>query len=116
MKLYAITKGDYSSYHICALTVDKKKAMKLKKVYSDEWYDAMIEEFEDGQPGELNICWYYNNWFDEAKVEDYAKPEKIEFRHDGVLIGAYVFASDEEHAKKKAHDMIAKYKAEQAGL
>lgn len=35
MEIYVITKGTYSDYHICALTLDKEKAECLKKIYSD---------------------------------------------------------------------------------
>ena len=35
---------------------------------------------------------------------------------EGKICRVYVYAPDEKHAIKKAQDMIAKYKAEQAGL
>lgn len=35
---------------------------------------------------------------------------------EGKICCVYVYASDEKHAVKKAQDMVAKYKAEQAGL
>ena len=55
MKLYAVTKGEYSGYHIIALTADKDVAEKLAKKYSnrtnmygDGFEDAQVEEYEDG--------------------------------------------------------------------
>ena len=55
MKLYAVTKGEYSDYHIIALTADKDVAEKLAKKYSnrtnmygDGFEDAQVEEYEDG--------------------------------------------------------------------
>ena len=55
MKLYAVTKGDYSAYHIIALTADKDVAGKLAKKYSnrtnmygDGFGEAKVEEYEDG--------------------------------------------------------------------
>ena len=46
MKIYVITKGSYSDYHICAVTTDEKQAEKLAKLYTDNWDDAEVEEYE----------------------------------------------------------------------
>lgn len=46
--LYAVTKGDYSDYHIITLTADKEAAKKIAKRFSGT-YDAMVEEYEDGE-------------------------------------------------------------------
>ena len=32
-KVYVITSGEYSDYHICAVTLDPKRAEKMKKFY-----------------------------------------------------------------------------------
>ena len=64
MKIYAITKGTYSDYHICALTVDKNRAERLKKIYSNNYEEAIIEIYEDGESAELRIpfmCWIYSS-------------------------------------------------------
>lgn len=50
MKIYVITKGKYSDYHICAATTDKDRAEFLREMattsgaYGEE---ATIEEFDD---------------------------------------------------------------------
>ena len=52
MKLYAVTKGEYSDYHIIALTEDKEVAKKIAKLFSYGEYDydkAQVEEYEDGE-------------------------------------------------------------------
>ncbi len=52
MKLYAITRGDYSDYHIITLTADKNVANQLAKRFksNDDFYgDARIEEYEAGE-------------------------------------------------------------------
>lgn len=52
MKLYAVTKGEYSDYHIIALTADKEVAKKIAKMFSYGEYDydqAQVEEYEDGE-------------------------------------------------------------------
>lgn len=49
MKIYAITKGNYSDYHICRLTTDYEKAKRYKEAYSDKWGEAWIETYEDNE-------------------------------------------------------------------
>lgn len=51
MKLYAVTKGDYSNYHIITLTEDKKVAKEIAKMFSgrEEYDKAKVEEYEDGK-------------------------------------------------------------------
>lgn len=46
MKVYVITCGEYSDYHICSVTLDKEQAELLKVRYSDECDEAYIEEYE----------------------------------------------------------------------
>lgn len=83
MKIYAITKGDYSDYHICRLTTDYEKAKRYKEAYSDKWNEACIETYEDNENDEQMLYWQYSLGTDTLK---------------------------------KVFDMLAKYKAEQAGL
>lgn len=42
---YAVTDGDYSDYHIIAITDNKERAENIKKLYSGEYSEPMIEEF-----------------------------------------------------------------------
>ena len=49
MKLYAVTKGDYSNYHIITLTQNKDTAKALAKRFSDCYDEAAVETWEDGQ-------------------------------------------------------------------
>lgn len=46
MKVYVITKGEYSDYHICAVATDYEKACILQKRFSDKYDTAEIEEFD----------------------------------------------------------------------
>lgn len=46
MKVYVITKGEYSDYHICAVVTDYDKAQILQEQFSDKWDTADIEEFD----------------------------------------------------------------------
>lgn len=50
MKIYVITKGEYSDYHICATTTDKDRAEFLREMAStigEYGEEAKIEEFDD---------------------------------------------------------------------
>ena len=46
MKIYVITKGCYSDYHICAVATDPEQAEKLAKIFSDRYDEADVEEFD----------------------------------------------------------------------
>ena len=35
--VYVITKGQYSDYHICAVTMDKDRAERMRKLYNGDW-------------------------------------------------------------------------------
>ena len=115
MKIYIITKGEYSDYHSCNTTTNYKKAKRYKEAYSDYWGEACIEVYEDGENGKENYCWVYNPISNTAEISDY-NVEEIIRKVEGKIRSVYVYAPDEKHAIKKAQDMIAKYKAEQAGL
>lgn len=43
---YIITRGCYSDYEICAVTLDKDRAERLKQLYSNRMDEAEIEEWE----------------------------------------------------------------------
>lgn len=50
MKIYVITKGEYSDYHICAATTEKERAEFLRDMASTiktDGQEAKIEEFDD---------------------------------------------------------------------
>lgn len=51
MKIYVITKGHYSDYHIITATTDEKLAYKIKGKFSgnDSYDEADIEVFEDAE-------------------------------------------------------------------
>jgi hypothetical protein len=55
-KLYAVTAGEYSDYHIITICSNKEKAEEICKLYNrgDPYYDASIEEYEDGVRVDLN--------------------------------------------------------------
>ena len=64
MKIYVITKGSYSAYHICAVATDYEKACILQKKFSAKYEPAEIEEFDTEDFNDIfaekNL---YNVWF-----------------------------------------------------
>lgn len=117
MKIYIITNGDYSDYHICNVTTDYQKAKRYKEAYSgDIWGDARIEAYEDGANGKERYCWSCSPVCNTATIKAYNEKEGVKTNMRGEIYDVIVYAPDEKHAIKKAQDMIAKYKAEQAGL
>ena len=55
-KLYAVTAGEYSDYHIITICSNKEKAEQICKLYNrgDLYYVASIEEYEDGIRVDIN--------------------------------------------------------------
>lgn len=49
MKIYIITKGDYSDYHICNVTTDYEKAKRYKKAYSENWGKLVLKCMKMGK-------------------------------------------------------------------
>ena len=90
MKIYIITKGSYSDYHICNVTTNYKKAKRYKEAYSDNWGEACIEVYKDGENGKENYCWVYN------PVSNTAKIEKIKFT-------VYMFTLQTKNMPLKKH-------------
>lgn len=128
MRVYIITEGTYSDYHICAVCLDKEKAEILAKKVCGE-----VEEYETKDADILcKKIPYYSIEIDvktgkilraeQRSVEDsdyydgYAKGwdrcEPIQ-KNGKVIIcfNTYVKAEEEEKAIKIARDKWAEYKA-----
>lgn len=58
---YVITRGCYSDYEICAVTLDKDRAERLKQLYSNRIVEAEIEEWEldKGPENEEDYATFY---------------------------------------------------------
>lgn len=114
--IYVITKGDYSDYHIVAATVSKDTAQKMAKRY-----DAEIEEYEDAVIIPDKSIWLVRVSDNGCKAYendgDYAIPDamsgKIYPNSKLGFVTLWVFADDEEHAKKIACDKYAQWKYNQ---
>lgn len=129
MKLYAVTKGEYSYYHIITLTADKDVAEKLAKKYSKEYRtdsycfteDASVEEYEDGVVLVDRDCYFVRvvgrnvtevvapnteeAWFDEE--EELYNESVCEDKNDGYY--TYVLARNPDEAAKIGKDRVMKY-------
>lgn len=129
-KFYAVTAGDYSDYHIVAITDEKEKAERIKYLYercsgcyNGCYEEANIEEYCDTMQDGLarySVCIYSSGslW---VKINF---DTLMESQRDINMVkknscGSYfvdVKAKDKDHAIKIASDLIAQYKAQENGI
>lgn len=126
MKIYVITSGCYSDYHIDAVTDDKDRAEFLKLKFSDEYDEANIEEYDTD---EYRVEGMPNQLYWKVRVYKGSKPiirpmlsGEVKFvvynTHIGasvsycVLCEAVVIAKTKEQALEIVRDKYAKYLAE----
>ena len=132
MKIYVVTEGTYSNYHIVFCTLDKERADTFVKRYNKREYDCyrveeydadVIKLFDDGR--ELYQVWKRDN--DSVRVYDEEPCYQDQFvinkvnRYNvknpkSIQYSVYVMAEDEEHAKKIGEDLIYEYMARKAGI
>ena len=127
MKIYVITKGEYSSYQIMGVAIKKEIAERIRKRVSDSWDEAIIEEYEtdawedilskgglfhvfENENGlikmyEENSSWTAEYWEKRKKVSRDKRTGRLE---------TYVVALDKEHALKIAEDLFAEFKYREA--
>lgn len=122
MKIYVITKGEYSDYHICAVATDPVKADQLAEFYSSKYDKAYVEEFDtEAVPGFTKGMSSFKVRFDKRGdvVLIYEYPEcwndKI-MLHADCSVDVSVQANSEEDAKKIGAEKRAKFLAEKMGL
>lgn len=128
MKIYVITKGYYSDYHIITATTDKKLAKELAKKFTENGYGekTYIEEYENaeiylrkayfvrfaknGNVIELNDC-SANEYY----IKDVLKNEQCAFDSKGNIY-ITVFADNAEQAVKIANEKRAMFLAKKSGI
>ena len=136
IKVYVITAGEYSDYHICAVTLIKERAEVLKRYYSSTTDEATIEEYDTlephitGQPRKVfslhiekdgTVNQYGKQaWTFDEKFENHfhlwsSNPWNDHYGWTG-RFDATVVADDFDHAVKIALDQRAKELAEAQGL
>ena len=118
MKIYVITAGCYSDYHICAVTDDKKSAENLRLLYSG-YEEAHVEEFDTTYlPEKPKEYWSIYVELDGtvSHAKTYYYTELVEplnqVELDGFRYYVNVVAKDRDHALKTAFDKIAEFKYE----
>lgn len=123
---YAVTDGDYSDYHIIAITDNKERAENIKKLYSSKYSEPMIEEFFDGEAknealydvlystdGSYNVTL---QTFDKKYSSDINIIRENVPNNHWWKYQVLVIAKDENHAIKIAQDLWAEYKAKKEGI
>ncbi len=129
--IYVITRGSYSDYHICAVASTQERAEQLRKMYSDSYEMANIEEYEIDVPSDE----YYNKiptlywevvikqngslidirtYYDEPNQPIKIQEGRLNWRE--LLTVSYIQADTQEEAKKIAYDKRAQYLAEKFGF
>ena len=117
MKIYVITKGHYSDYHIYAVAIDYEKACILQKRFSTKCAPAEIEEFDTEDFNDIFVkknlydVWFGSNGkvrevFEEDMVYFAPKDNPVRMLKSG-MVAVYVFAFDKESAIKIAAEKRA---------
>lgn len=126
MKIYVVTEGSYSDYHIVGVSDDMETARKIA-----EYRGAEVETYDTNDFTDDRLFWLYTwrTWYDDYGEKQ--ERESIECRmqdefHEEVNIvrltwgkrryKVVVKANDRDHALKTARDMVAQYKAKEAEL
>lgn len=124
MKIYVITRGDYSDYRILAATDDKKKAELYASKFDKEPEEVMIEEYDSDDLDtilkyqKLYRCSWKNGEIKvfrtdyEVEKKDFKVSEHCKFD----ILYVTVDADNEAEALKIASEKFAKYRAEKMGL
>lgn len=119
-KVYVITKGIYSDYHICAVASNKKMANILCKKYSENsWNKAIIKEYDlNGDPEDVRFMFRvtFGNNKTTCEFDEYEDSESIFCPKGNNVITVYVLAKDEESAIKIAAERRAEYLAGKEGI
>lgn len=129
--IYVITRGSYSDYQICAVASTQERAEQLRKMYSNHYEMARIEEYEVDVPSDK----YYNKtptlyWevvlkqdgdliYIETYYDEPNQPVIIQegrWNWQGSFIVSNIQTDTQEKAKKIAYDKRAQYLAEKFGL
>lgn len=129
--IYIITKGSYSDYHICAVASTQERAEQLRKMYSDHYEMANIEEYEIDVPSDEyynkipTLYWevvlkrdgslmYLETYYDEPN--QHIKIQEGRWNWQESLTVSYIQTDTQEQAIKIAQDKRAQYLAEKFRL
>lgn len=123
---YAVTDGDYSDYHIIAITDDKERAENIKKLYTTNWSEPMIEEFFDSESKDeaLYSVRYDTDGSYNVSPRDFDSDNHFNiniinesvFHDDWWKYRVFVMAKSRDQAIKIAQDLWAEYRAKKEGI
>jgi hypothetical protein len=124
MKIYVVTRGEYSDYHIITATTDKSVAEKVARKISDlsRYYSADAEVYEKA---ELYLKTGWRVVFDGHGCVSSISEFNSEYQYEDIgniypsrngFLEVYVSADDEKAAIKIAAERRAKYLAQKEGL
>lgn len=126
MKVYVVTEGDYSDYHIVGVTTDRETAKAYCKISAGDWYEPKVEEYDTKAFADIRTAKPYRVIMEEdgtttTEEEDgfsYETAVEHQVQHIRRWAGkpsyyeVVVLAEDEQHARKIAADYIAEAKWE----
>lgn len=128
MKVYIITSGEYSDYHIDTVAATMEDALsRLGKIAAEAWGDPYITEWDTdtGEPVTGSSEHRYDVHWDPANGAQLF-PDVIESTYNRTHIHHYwydacfevngILARDETHAIKIAAEIKAQFEAEREGL
>ena len=126
MKVYVLTSGEYSEYHIVGVLLDEEQARIAAEVMSDRHDDVEVETYDTDELKFIKPGWkYWTIVFSERDhtITDVVCHDYFESLDEPNLFGEQhknwyvdVYAEDEDHAIKNASDKLSKYLAEQNNL
>lgn len=124
MKVYVLTEGCYSDYHIIGITLDEEQAKIAADALSNRHCTVNCEEFETDDINFIKPGWHLWYIYFDKKTHAITRTYRSDYpdRLNTVWLTrdkiwcVEVYAEDEEHAIKSASDKLSKYLAEQAGI
>lgn len=127
MKVYVITKGIYSDYHICGVALDKERANRLALLFSSKYEKAEVEEYDTEcivERPDGTCMWrvIFTELLGMMEVEAEIMTSLIGSDAEHVVykspkdMKVYVWAKDEKSAIKIASERRAMYLAELQGI
>ena len=126
MKVYVLTCGEYSCYHIVGVLLDEEQAKIAAEVMSDRYNDVEVETYDTDDLKFIKPGWKYwtiafserdhaivDTFLDDYYLVALGEPRICAINHRWYVD---VYAEDEDHAIKSASDKLDKYLAEQNNL
>lgn len=126
-KVWIVTEGEYSDYHIERVFLNKDHAEAYAEVrrtgghhYSDD--SVKVEEWVVNADRNLTALWYVNEYRGELDAEtvdeSWDVPSDVTSVDDffSTNLRTYVYAPSREHAIKVAAERFAQHRAMEAGI